>query len=411
MKILVVDDDDFTTRLLQIQLRAMGLRDSGYSGIELSSRGEDALALLSADPAGFGLVFCDLRMPGMDGVEFVRHLAAMDYKGALVLISGAEARVLQAVEQLARDQGLDVLGRLAKPVTPVDLRRLLKAGEAIVGPAAGADAPSPAVAPASAADTAALEAAITAGELFNLYQPKLDLHTGEIVGLEALVRWQHRTRGILMPLELVPLAEDGGFVGPLTRVVLANALHDARCWSGSGRALDVSVNVSMAALASLEFPDRVARLADAAGFPLERLVLEFSEGRLPMEPRAQLDIMTRLRLKGVRLAIDEFGTGFSNLAQLGGIPFSELKIDRGFVRGAAGDAPRRAIVQAALALARELDVQAVAEGLDARDDLDCLRTLGCHLGQGALFGEPMPASEVAAWIRTWPSRRDGLLAA
>ncbi|MEN1940235.1 EAL domain-containing response regulator [Luteimonas sp. MJ246] len=409
MKILVVDDDDFTTRLLHIQLRAMGLRDSGYSGIELCSRGEDALSLLSADPAGFGLVFCDLRMPGMDGVEFVRHLAAMDYRGALVLISGADARVLQAVGQLARDQGLDVLGHLVKPVAPVELRRLLKAGEAVAGPVS--DAPSPAVAPVTAADAAALEAAITAGELFNLYQPKLDLLTGEITGVEALARWQHRTRGILMPSELVPLAEDGGFVVPLTRVVLANALHDARRWSDSGSALDVSVNVSMAALASLEFPDRVARLADAAGFPLERLVLEFSEGRLPVDPRAQLDIMTRLRLKGVRLAIDEFGTGFSNLAQLGGIPFSELKIDRGFVRGAAGDASRRAIVQAALALARELEVQAVAEGLDNRDDLDCLRTLGCPLGQGALFGEPMPASDVAAWIRAWPARRDGLLAA
>src|SRR5690606_18450724 len=156
---------------------------------------------------------------------------------------------------------------------------------------------------------------------------------------------------------------------------------------------------------------RVAHLASAAGFPLERLVLELSESHLPTQPQAQLDIMTRLRLKGVRLAIDEFGTGFSNLAQLRDMPFSELKIDRGFVRGAAQDPSRRAIVQAALAIARELDVQTVAVGLESMDDLACLRDLGCQLGQGVLVAEPMPGAEVTRWAREWPARRDGLLAA
>lgn len=408
MKILVVDDDEFTTRLLHIQLRAMGLKASGYSAIELCSRGDEALERLSADPAGFGLVFCDLRMPGMDGVEFVRHLAAMEFRGALVLISGAEQRVLQAVEQLARGQGLDVLGRLAKPVQPAELRELLQARGA---GAAQARADASAATPFAAADAAALEAAITAGELSNLYQPKVDLHSGEVVGVEALPRWRHPLRGIVLPAEFVPLAEDAGMARALARVVLANALHDARHWHVAGRGLEVAVNVSLASLGSLDFPDRVAILAGAAGFPLERLVLGLSETRLPTEAQARLDIMSRLRLKGVRLAIDEFGTGFSNLAQLRDIPFSELKIDRGFVRGAAADPSRRAIVQAALALARELDVRAVADGLDATGDLACLRALGCHMAQGALVAEPMPAVEVADWLDAWPSVRAGLLAA
>ena len=194
-------------------------------------------------------------------------------------------------------------------------------------------------------------------------------------------------------------------------MLLANALHDARLWSAAGRGLDVAVNVAVASLSSLDFPDRLATLAAAAGFPLERLVLELSASRLPVDAPAKLDIMSRLRLKGVRLSIDEFGTGFANLTQLRDMPFSELKIDRRFVCGAAGDASRRAIVQAALALARELDVQAVAEGLDALDDLACLRALGCPLGQGALVAGPMPASDIAPWLEAWPERRDGLLAA
>ncbi|QDW65838.1 EAL domain-containing response regulator [Luteimonas granuli] len=406
MKILVVDDDDFTTRLLHIQLRAMGLRNSGYTGIELCARGEDALQRVGARAEGFGLVFCDLRMPGMDGVEFVRHLAESGFRGGLVLMSGAESRVLQAAEQLARSQGLRVLGTLSKPVQPDALRALLEAG--------AVDAVEPATASAQvapASDATALEAAIASGDLFNLYQPKVELGSGEVVGVEAQARWRRPGGDIAMPADFLPLAEEAGLVGPLARLVLTNALRDARCWSGTGPELDVAVNLSMANLASLDLPERISRLAEAAGFPLERLVLELSETRLPTRPQDQLDIMTRLRLKGVRLAIDEFGTGFSNLAQLREMPFSELKIDRGVVRGAAKDPSRRAIVQAALVLARELDAHAVAEGLDDVDDLACVRGLGCHLGQGALVAGPMPASELAAWIRGWPARRDRLLLA
>lgn len=407
MKILIVDDDDFTTRLLQIQLRAMGLKDSGYAGIELSSSGADAIELLALAPADFGLVFCDLRMPGMDGVEFVRHLAATEFRGGLVLMSGAEPRVLQVVEQLARQQGLDVLGSLAKPVTPDSLRTLLKAREA-TGVGAGGTWADGAAQSTTSADAAELETAILGDEIFNHYQPKIDLRTGAVVGVEALARWQHPTRGVVAPAEFLPLAESAGLVTALTRTVLVNALHHAKSWNVAG-GLDVAVNVSLASLGRLDFPDRLAAMADEAGFPLERLVLELSESRLPTEPRAQLDILSRLRLKGVRLALDDFGNGFTKLAQLRDMPFSELKIDRAFVQGVASDASRRAIVQAALALARELDVDTVAEGVDNAEDLACLRALGCGMFQGFLVAEPMPACDLSAWLHAWPSLREGVL--
>jgi EAL domain-containing protein (putative c-di-GMP-specific phosphodiesterase class I) len=408
LKILVVDDDDFTTRLLQIQLRAMGLKESGFAGIELSSSGEDALQRLSADPGAWGLVFCDLRMPGMDGVEFLRHLAAIGYRGGLVLISGAEPRVLQGVEQLARQQGLDVLGSLVKPVSPGSLGALLAMREAV---RAGAPETDDASAAAASPDAAALEAGILGGEVFNHYQPKVDLRTGAVVGMEALARWQHPSRGVVAPGGFLPLAESAGLVTALTRTVLSNALHDAGPWSVGDHGLDVSVNVSLSSLGRLDFPDRLAALAGAAGFPMERLVLELSESRLPTEPRAQLDILSRLRLKGVRLALDDFGTGFSQLAQLRDMPFSELKIDRAFVQGVSNDASRRAIVQAALALARELDVATVAEGVDTKEDLACLRGLGCGMLQGYLVAEPMPAASVAAWLEAWPARSEAVLGA
>jgi EAL domain-containing protein (putative c-di-GMP-specific phosphodiesterase class I) len=260
-------------------------------------------------------------------------------------------------------------------------------------------------------DAAALEAGIAGGAIFNHYQPKVDLGTGAVVGVEALARWRHPTRGVVAPAGFVPLAEDAGLLAALTRSVVSSALRDARSWAVDGRGLDVAVNVPLDILRGLDFPDRLEELAGGVGFPMERLVLELSESRLPTDARAQLDILSRLRLKGVRLALDDFGTGFSNLAQLRDLPFSELKIDRGFVNGVSGDASRRAIVQAALALARELHVDTVAVGVDASADLDCLRGLGCAMVQGYLVAEPMQASDVAAWLEAWPRRRDGVLAA
>ena len=407
MKILVVDDDDFTTRMLHIQLRAMGLKESGYEAIELCAGGSEALARLAEAPGRFGLVFCDLQMPGIDGVEFMRHLSAMGYAGGVVLISGSEQRLLRTVEALARKQGLDVLGTPAKPVTPASLRALLQPGRASSA-ASGAQSgglPAPA---ASADDAAALQAAIIAGELFNDYRPRIDLVSGDVVGIQSVARWHHRTRGILSGADFLPLADAHSLATPVARAVLANALHDARAWPG---ALDVIVEASLASIRDLGVPDRVDSLAEAAGFPLDRLVIALGEGPAAIEPHALLDIASRFRLKGVRLAVDAFGDGLSSFAQWRDLPFSELRIDRAFVAGMADDASRRAVVQGALALARELDVLTVADGVEDAADLACLRAMGCHRAQGALFADAMAASAVSPWLAEWPRRKQELLAA
>lgn len=374
--------------------------------IESSSGGADALARVEAAPNDFGLVLCDLQMPGMDGVEFVRHLAAMGYSGGLVLISGAAPRLLQTVEQLALRHGLDVRGTLRKPVEPGALRAMLAPRHPESAQESGANA-----SPASLADVVALEKAIVAGELFNEYQPRIDLHTGEVVGMRALARWQHGARGIMAEDDFLPLVERNPLAMPLARATVANALHDAKVWSADQPGLDMVVKFSVASFQDLGVPDRLTALCEAAGFPMQRLVLVLSEARLPLESPALLDILSRLRLKGVRLVIDEFGTGFSNLAHWADLPFSELEIDRSFVGGVARDTSRRAIVQATLALARELDVLAVAKGVDDPEDLVCLRALGCNMGQGAALAEPMPASAVPAWLEAWPQRRERVLAA
>lgn len=398
MKILLVDDDPFVLNLLSIQIRALG----AAHGVVCHTSGQAALDLLEHDKE-VDVVFCDLQMPGMDGVEFVRHLVRLCYAGSLVLVSGENARTREAVEQLARARGLRVLGTLGKPVTADSLRGLLD------GAAPAGAPPGPALrAPSYAASD--LQLAIRRGELLNYYQPKVEPSTGRVTGFEVLVRWQHPQDGLVMPGEFIPMSEECGLVGSLGAVVMREALRDLGRWLGAGHQLDLAVNVSLGSVFSLDYPDFVVEQARAAGVPLHHLVLEITESRLMDNPQVQLDVLTRLRLKGVKLSIDDFGTGYSSLAQLRDLPFDELKIDRGFVHQATRTPALRAILDASLSLARELGLRTVAEGVEDREDWDLLRTAGCDMVQGYFIARPMPGSEVEDWLAKWEDRRKNLLA-
>lgn len=394
MKILLVDDEPFVLRVLTQQLNNLGLTD-----LHTHEHAHAALAEIEADPEAFELIFCDLQMPKMDGVEFVRHLARLEYSGDLVLISGEDTRILQTAERLAQAQRLHVLGSLRKPTTPDELREILKHSSAV----------SPARAAAAPFDAAELQRAIASGELVNHYQPKVDLASGALVGVETLVRWQHPEAGLVFPDRFITTAEQNGLIEPLTQAVLAGALQQTRRWLDAGLDLHVAVNVSMESLTDLGFPDRVIEAAADARVPLDHLVLEVTESVLMRDPVAPADILTRLRLKHVGVSIDDFGTGHSSLVKLRDIPFNELKIDRGFVHGAAGDAALRTIVEASLGMARQLGIRPVAEGVEDQDDWDFLRAAGCDLAQGYFMGRPMPAGQLTEWLHEWGGRKTALI--
>lgn len=397
MRILIIDDDPFVLKLLSLQLKAFGLRRRGFLELVPCERGSEAVKLLESGHESIGLIFCDLQMPEMDGVEFVRHLARVGYRGGLVLVSGEDRRILQTAEQLAKAQSLNVLSALTKPVFPEQLRQVLDA--ALPQPAVCMEVDSPAVYTRDE-----LQRAMASMELVNFYQPKVALASGAVVGMEALVRWRHPVDGLVMPMSFIPMTEELGLISEMTEIVLDNALRDGCRWREAGHHLHIAVNVSMRSLRSLEFPDCVARHAHELGFPLDELVLEITESRLMEDPASQLDVLTRLRLKHVGLSIDDFGTGYSCLAQLRDLPFAELKIDRGFVHGAAQNPVLRAILDVSLELARQLDMRTVAEGIEDLADWRYLRESGCELAQGFFISQPMPADQVEPWLADWSAR-------
>jgi EAL domain-containing protein (putative c-di-GMP-specific phosphodiesterase class I) len=228
--------------------------------------------------------------------------------------------------------------------------------------------------------------------------------TGEIVGVETLVRWRHPVDGIVFPDQFIGLAESAGLIDALTRVVFSKAIEQAKIWREAQLPLRVAVNVSMDNLASLDFLNFIAELTAATGIAPQSIVLEVTETKLMQDTRAPLEILTRLRLKRFRLSIDDFGTGHSSLAQLCDIPFDELKIDQGFVHGAWTDETLRAAYDASLSLARQLGMEVVAEGVQDRNDWDLLRQTGCDLAQGMFMSRPMLPADLPGWVETWRER-------
>ena len=396
-KILVVDDEPFVLKVLVRQLTQLG-----YEEILPYEHAQDALAALEDEDHEIDVVFTDLQMPEMDGVEFLRQLVARGYDGQVVLVSGEDLRVLKSAEKLAYSRGLRVLGSLAKPATREQLQQRLST-EAPSATISANDAPS------YSADE--LRAAIAAGQIVMCYQPQAAFATGEVTGVEALIAWQHPRDGLVLVGRFLKMAEQHGIVEDITRSLLPGVLNEALQWRALGPDFRVGINLSIDDLASLDFPDFIVDAASAAGFPLSRLVLEITETRIQRNRLISLDILTRLRLKRISLLIDDFGTGDAALAHLRDIPFDELKLERSFVHGASRDSSLGSIVKATLSLARQLNMRTVAQGIDDIDDWKAMLEMGCEIAQGAFVGSPMPAAQLAGWHETWTHRYAAMNAA
>lgn len=394
--ILLVDDDQFMLGMQLHMLQAMG-----YGAVDTICNAEDALARLSTEPQDVDVVVCDLNMPGMDGIEFLQYLNASRFRGSIILLSGEGPRIMHTVQKLLDGGRLTVLGALEKPASRIALGSLLACWRPSVSS-------TPATAPVvfSAAD---LRIGLRERQWVLHYQPKVDLKTGAVSGVEALVRWNHPQHGLVYPDRFIGVAEDCGAIDALTNWVLEEAVTDLARWQREGMRLGMAVNVSMENLRALEFASRVSALARAAGvFPAD-ITLEITESRLISADTAPLEALVRLRLQRFGLSIDDFGTGHSSLAQLRDVPFTELKVDRGFVSGARHNQIIRPILEGSIGIAKRMGMRCVAEGVETEDDWHLLREIGCDLAQGYFVGRPMSTQQFPEWLGLWHERRDRLM--
>lgn len=393
-RLLVLDDDAQIGRMIEIIAESAGFEARSLTGID-----EFFSTVDQWQPTHIAI---DLVMPEMDGVQVLVRLAAMRCAARIIVTSGVGTRVLDAAGRSGNEHGLDIAGVLAKPFSPRALRELLRQPRPDHVPGARAVRPARGDGPTAAE----LAEAIGSGQLQLAYQPQAHCASGRFSGVEALVRWDHPQLGELAPDRFIALAERHELIEALTFEVVRRALewfmtHIPAVVPGIEpleSPPSLSVNISAIALRDAAFIERLSDHCRESGLDPTRLIFELTETSAMENPVNSLDILTRLRMKGFQLSIDDFGTGFSSMLQLVRLPFSEIKIDKSFVMTATRSTESLAVVRSIIELGHSLELRVVAEGVEDEATLQLLRELGCDVAQGFHLGRPVRGAELLAWL-------------
>lgn len=383
-QVLVLDDDPDICQFIALVASSMQCE------CQAITRGADFLDALRPD---ISLIFLDLLMPDLDGIEVLRLLGKRQCRAGIILVSGVDKRILDSAVELAQTLGLQVAGYLHKPFQLAEIVGLLKP------PVLQAAAPCHAAGVTEVFSAAVLQQALAREEFVVYYQPQIDFRSRELVGLEALVRWQHPERGLLAPDAFIGQFEALGLIDQLGWQVARHALADLGEFVELNNALTLSLNVSAKTLHNLQFPDQLVALAQEYHIPPNCLTIEITESGLIQELSTALDILTRLRMKGVNLSIDDFGTGYAMMQQLQLVPATELKVDKSFVHEMLHNDTSCIIVQKTIEMGHALGMHVVAEGVETMAQFDFLRECKCDISQGYLHSKPMPAAQLPGWMR------------
>jgi EAL domain-containing protein (putative c-di-GMP-specific phosphodiesterase class I)/ActR/RegA family two-component response regulator len=390
-RLLILDDDE-----------AVGLSIGQFGeevGFEARVATEAADFLKLAAQWNPTHIVLDLIMPHTDGVEILHELALASCGAKIILMSGADSRVLAAARRSSIEQGLAVIGMLAKPFSPDSLLAMLDPqGHGRVTDRHECEETFGKLAQAPAAPTtyAEFNEAIEQHQLFLVYQPKIRCSDQGMAGVEALVRWRHPTRGLIAPSGFVPFAESCGLIDAMTQLVVELAL---KCHAEHPDAQNrhIAINLSAKSLVDQRLPERLLGRCHYYGVDPRNVVLEVTETAAMADPAATVSLATRLRLKGFQLSIDDFGIGYSSLAQLARLPFSEMKVDAAFVSEVRRSSESRKIVAAMVGLGHSLGMTVTAEGVGDSETLAFLRNAGCDFAQGYFIGHPVPPEALSAW--------------
>lgn len=385
---VMVVEDSVVQRMHALDL----LASLGIARTLQASDGRNALAVLAGEAVKPDILITDLEMPGMDGVDLIRHIAEQKLTSALIVVSNRESTLLSTVEAMAREHGLVVLGAVQKPLSSDSLAALIGRFHHVQP-----NVEKPRAERRFTKDE--IIHAVTNNQLVMHYQPKVTAHSGVMRGVEALVRWQHPQLGLVGPAHFIPDAENLGAIDLLTEWVINTSLAQLSQWHAHGLTISVAVNLSATSLSTPDLADRIAEMASSIGIEPKYLVLEITESAVMTDLALSLGTLARLRLKGFGLSIDDFGTGFSSMQQLSRIPFTEMKIDRSLVNGAAEKPQLHVMLQSTIEMGKRLHLSTVAEGVEDPADWQLVRLLGCDIVQGYFVSKPMPAEALAGWLK------------
>ncbi len=378
-RVLVVDDDPLHVELIRLILNECGITNT-YG----AKNGAAALAILAN---GIDLLICDLNMPEMNGIELLARIANLQCPPKIVLASGADTRILESARHFAQASRLTVLGTLVKPLNLNHLDDALLRFEAA---RLRHDIASPAISPTRLAH------GIRDNAVNLEYQPKLDLVSGKVAGVEALLRWRDEL-GPASPKQVLDAAESSDIGERLTVSILQKAVSDRTLLAEQGFDVNIAVNMSLPELSRCGAVETLREIVEAQGCSPSNFTVEVTETYLVDDMSKALEAILRLRMHGFRISLDDYGTGTSTMQMLHMIPSSELKIDRSFLE-LTSQSKACVFLASAAALGLRLGQTVVAEGIETEAELQVARACGCHLGQGYLLARPMTREHLASWL-------------
>jgi EAL domain-containing protein (putative c-di-GMP-specific phosphodiesterase class I) len=387
VRFLVVEDHGFQRWIVASLLEGLGAQ---Y--VFSASDGQQALDLIVGREPVIDIIVTDLDMPGMDGMEFIRHLAEAKYPAALIVASSMAPTLIASVESMARAYGVNLLGAISKPVTAKKLKAAILFYDSAAGDEERVQVPKFGV--------EEIAEGLRNGEFEPFFQPKVESRTRVAKGAEALARWRNPRHHIVRPQSFIETMEASGLIEELNQVMVKGAARTCRLWREAGLEVSVAVNLSLRSLQDVALADRLANLVRGEGLEPEHLVFEVTESAAAGNLGRALENLTRLRMKGFGLSIDDYGTGYSSMQRLTTIPFTELKIDQSFVKHASTRPASRAVLESSLEMAQKLGIVAVAEGVESRSEWELVCSLGCQLAQGYFLARPMDGAEFLTWART-----------
>jgi EAL domain-containing protein (putative c-di-GMP-specific phosphodiesterase class I)/CheY-like chemotaxis protein len=379
---LVVDDDPRICSFLVDLLETFGLAANTTHDVKTA----DLTPYSAAD-----VIFVDMMMPGTDGIQVLDILARQKVKSAIVLMSGAHKGVLATAETIARHSGLRVIALLNKPFRNEEIRRVLDESQQ-VPQRPGRRSLS------SEANIEDIMAGLSSNEFDAELYPIVDLGTGLPVGYEAIPFWRSEKFRLVPPDRFLSFAARSGILPRMTRQIADRALGYASTLKKRGQVWRLSINLRPEDLLEDQLPERLANLVAGHGLPPRSLTVELTESSAMANEITVLGTLARMRLKGIELAIDDFGSTQSSLDRLIVVPFTSLKIDPRFIAGMTSNRNARLIVESSVALARRLKMEVVAQGIETPEQQSELKKMGCDLGQGTLFARPMEFDALMNWM-------------
>ncbi len=383
-KILVIDDDPRMGVLISRMSAKLGIECAAATYV-------DEFFKIYND--SIEIVVIDLSMPGVDGIALLSQLSNLQCQAGVIVISGLDGQILQSSAEVVQSQKLWLLGTLEKPFLERDF------GALVLRHAQGRPLQHAHRATSVSVTPDELSEALLSNQLVVYYQPKIHAGSGLVVGMEALVRWQHPTHGLIYPDAFIPLAEHNNLIDDLGWYVARQSLIDiVIVHRETNESPKISINVSVQSLYDVEFPERLEALVASQSVKPETVVIEVTESQVCRDINKLRAILTRVRIKGFGVSIDDFGTGYASMSQLQVVPATELKIDKSFVQNALLTMTASVTVKKSIEIGKELKMLTVAEGVESAEQISFLKDAGCDVLQGFFFNKALPINEVVAWM-------------